>query len=296
MEKKLIMSDGDSSAKYTIWLDKLKEWLALDAPKGRDDLLAELKSAFEQNIIDGDAFRMLQGVMHLSGVRVRDIMVPRSQIVALDAKASVADNIRIILEAQHSRYPVIGETRDQLVGLLMAKDLLTAYLKTPQMPIEDLSPFYRPVFYVPEGKRATELLREFQSRHLHLAVVVDEYGGLAGLVTIEDIIEGIVGEIEDEYDETDVHILEIKPDTFTVKALTPVSEFNHFFHTNLEQETADTIGGFVVANIGRVPQTGESISLGGNINFKVLRADRRRVHLFKVILSATPLLPPPESS
>jgi magnesium and cobalt transporter len=238
---------------------------------------------------------MLQGVMSLSELRVRDVMIPRSQMVVLDAKASVADNVRIILEAQHSRYPVIAETRDQLAGLLMAKDLLTAYLKNPQKPIDDLSPFYRPVFYVPEGKRATELLREFQSRHLHLAVVVDEYGSLAGLVTIEDIIEGIVGEIEDEYDETDVHIIEINPNTFTVKALTPVYEFNQFFHCHLDQEIADTIGGLVVATLGRVPQTGDSIVVANCFEFKVLRSDRRRVHLFKVSRLVTPLLPPPDS-
>ncbi len=290
------MSDGDSSSTFDTWLDKIKTWLALDTPKGRDELLAELKQAFEQNVIDADAWRMLQGVMHLSGQRVRDIMVPRSQIVTLDAKASFADNIRVILEAQHSRYPVIGETRDQLEGILMAKDLLTAYLKSPDQTIADLAPLYRPVFYVPEGKRATELLREFQSRHLHLAVVVDEYGGLAGLVTIEDIIEGIVGEIEDEYDETDVHILEIKQGTFTVKALTPIAEFNQFFDMSLGQEVADTIGGLIVAKFGRVPHTGEMINLTPRMQFQVLRADRRRVHLFKVSLSTLLELPPPQDS
>jgi magnesium and cobalt transporter len=203
------------------------------------------------------------------------------------------ENLHIILDTQHSRYPVLGDSRDQLLGLLMTKDLLTACLKHPQGTIDELAPFYRPVFYVPEGKRATELLREFQSRHLHLAVVVDEYGGLAGLITIEDIIERIVGKIEDEYDETDVHIIEITPDTFTVKALTPVSEFNQFFDCHLEQEIADTVGGLIVAKFGRVPQTGESIVLDGFITFKILRADRRRVHLFKVSFVAMPLLPPP---
>lgn len=286
------MSDGESSSSYSSWLDKLRSLLALDQPKGRDDVLADLTSAFEQSIIDADAFRMLQGVMQLSELRVRDIMIPRSQMIVLDSKSSIEENLRVILDTQHSRYPVLGDSRDQLLGLLMTKDLLTACLKQSQS-IEDFAPFYRPVFYVPEGKRATELLREFQRRHLHLAVVVDEYGGLAGLITIEDIIERIVGKIEDEYDETDVHIIEITPDTFTVKALTPVSEFNQFFACQLEQEVADTIGGLVVAKFGRVPQTGETIVLDGYITFKVLRADRRRVHLFKVSFAAMPLLPPP---
>jgi len=284
------MSDGDSQTRSGSWLSKFKDWLDQE-PKDREDLLDDLKEAFEREIIDADAWRMLQGVMELSAQRVRDIMVPRSQIVTLDERESMADNVKVILEAQHSRYPVTGENRDTLVGILMAKDLLTAYLRDPCHPLESMASLYRPVFYVPEGKRATELLREFQSRRLHMAVVVDEYGGLAGLVTIEDIIEGIVGEIEDEYDETDVPILQMNETTFTVKALTEVNDVNKFFDVTLDEEVADTIGGLLVSEMGRVPQTGESFSMQG-LTFKVLRADRRRVHLFKVTREE----PTPESS
>lgn len=270
---------GDGTRKGS-WLDSLKHWFDQE-PKDRDDLLDEIKDAFNRQIIDVDAWRMLQGVLSLSAMRVRDVMVPRAQMVMLSAGDSIADTLKVILETQHSRYPVTGDDKESLVGLLMTKDLLIAYMRDQVCKLENLSSLYRPVFYVPEGKRATELLREFQSRRLHMALVVDEYGSITGLVTIEDIIEAIVGEIDDEYDEADVHILQMNANTFTVKAVSSVEEVNRFFEVELDTEVADTIGGLLVSRFGRVPQTGESMALGGLL-FKVIRADRRRVHLFKV--------------
>jgi magnesium and cobalt transporter len=250
-------------------------------PKDRDDLLAQIKDAFNRQVIDIEAWRMLQGVMSLSAQRVRDIMVPRAQMVMLNERDTLAQTLAIILETEHSRYPVTGDTKDNLVGILMSKDLLIAYIRNQVNALESITSLLRPVFYVPEGKRAAELLREFQSRHLHIAVAVDEYGSITGLVTIEDIIEGIVGEIEDEYDKADVHILQMDEQTFTVKAVASIEEVNAFFDVKLDVEAADTLGGLIVSRFGRVPQTGESIALSGLL-FKVLRADRRRVQLFKV--------------
>jgi magnesium and cobalt transporter len=273
---------SDSVIKSSSWLSKLKD-LFDNEPEDREDLMAQIKDAFNRQVIDAEVWRMLQGVMSLSAQRVRDIMVPRAQMVMLNERDTLADNLAMILETEHSRYPVTGETKDDLVGILMSKDLLIAYIRNQVDSLDSLSPLLRPVFYVPESKRAAELLREFQSRRLHIAVAVDEYGSITGLVTIEDIIEGIVGEIEDEYDKTDVHIMQMNEHTFTVKAVASVDEVNAFFDVKLDTEAADTLGGLIVSRFGRVPQTGESLALSGLL-FKVLRADRRRVQLFKVTL------------
>jgi magnesium and cobalt transporter len=273
---------SDSLIKSSSWLSKLKD-LFDNEPEDREDLMAQIKDAFNRQVIDAEVWRMLQGVMSLSAQRVRDIMVPRAQMVMLNERDTLADNLAMILETEHSRYPVTGETKDDLVGILMSKDLLIAYIRNQVDSLDSLSPLLRPVFYVPESKRAAELLREFQSRRLHIAVAVDEYGSITGLVTIEDIIEGIVGEIEDEYDKTDVHIMQMNEHTFTVKAVASVDEVNAFFDVKLDTEAADTLGGLIVSRFGRVPQTGESLALSGLL-FKVLRADRRRVQLFKVTL------------
>ncbi len=272
----------DTAIKSNSWLSKLTD-LFDNEPDDRDDLMAQIKDAFNRQVIDAEVWRMLQGVMSLSAQRVRDIMVPRAQMVMLNERDSLADNLAMILETEHSRYPVTGETKDELVGILMSKDLLIAYIRHKFDSLDSLAPLLRPVFYVPESKRAAELLREFQSRRLHIAVAVDEYGSITGLVTIEDIIEGIVGEIEDEYDKADVHIMQMNEHTFTVKAVASVDEVNAFFDVKLDTEAADTLGGLIVSRFGRVPQTGESLALSG-LMFKVLRADRRRVQLFKVTL------------
>jgi len=273
---------SDSVIKSNSLLSKLKD-LFDNEPDDRDDLMAQIKDAFNRQVIDAEVWRMLQGVMSLSAQRVRDIMVPRAQMVMLNERDTLADNLAMILETEHSRYPVTGETKDDLVGILMSKDLLIAYIRHKVESLDSLAPLLRPVFYVPESKRAAELLREFQSRRLHIAVAVDEYGSITGLVTIEDIIEGIVGEIEDEYDKADVHIMQMNEHTFTVKAVASVDEVNAFFDVKLDTEAADTLGGLIVSRFGRVPQTGESLALSGLL-FKVLRADRRRVQLFKVTL------------
>ena len=272
----------DTAIKSNSWLSKLTD-LFDNEPDDRDDLMAQIKDAFNRQVIDAEVWRMLQGVMSLSAQRVRDIMVPRAQMVMLNERDTLADNLAMILETEHSRYLVTGETKDDLVGILMSKDLLIAYIRHKVDSLDSLAPLLRPVFYVPESKRAAELLREFQSRRLHIAVAVDEYGSITGLVTIEDIIEGIVGEIEDEYDKADVHIMQMNEHTFTVKAVASVDEVNAFFDVKLDTEAADTLGGLIVSRFGRVPQTGESLALSG-LMFKVLRADRRRVQLFKVTL------------
>lgn len=271
---------SDDGSKKGSWLDHLKHWFEQE-PKDRDALIDDIRDAFNRQVIDADAWRMLQGVLSLANTRVRDVMLPRAQMTMLNASDPLEQTLKLILETQHSRYPVTAEDKESLLGILMTKDLLIAYMRNQMAEMTDLSALYRPVFYVPEGKQATELLKEFQSRRLHLAVVVDEYGAISGLVTIEDIIEAIVGEIDDEYDQADEHILQMNEQTYTVKAISSVEAVSEYFNLDLDTDVADTIGGLLVARFGRVPQTGESMQLGDWL-FKVIRADRRRVFLFKV--------------
>jgi magnesium and cobalt transporter len=256
------------------WLRRLR------TPKDREELTALLSEASKRGLIDADALAMLEGVLHVTDTQVRDIMVPRSQMVVIQRDDPPDAILPIVVESGHSRFPVIGEDRDQVVGILLAKDLLKLFaLKGDDFDIRE---FLRPAVVVPESKRLNVLLKEFRVSHNHMAIVVDEYGGVSGLVTIEDVIEQIVGEIDDEYDvEDDQPIRREGPRQFLVRALTRIEEFNDYFDTDFDDEEFDTIGGLVTHELGRLPRRGEAVSVQA-IEFRVQRADRRRIDTLHV--------------
>jgi magnesium and cobalt transporter len=249
-------------------------------PKDREEVLELIRDAHRRDIIDPDALSMIEGTLTVADMQVRDIMIPRSQMVVVERDSAPEAFLPVIIESAHSRFPVIGENRDEVIGILLAKDLLQ-YLRDGSENF-DLRETLRPAVFVPESKRLNVLLREFRQSRNHMAIVVDEYGGVAGLVTIEDVLEQIVGEIEDEHDiDEDVFILQHDDNSFTIKALTPIDEFNEFFNTKFSDEEFDTIGGLVMQGFGHVPKRGEELDLGG-FRFKLLRADNRRIYLMQV--------------
>ncbi len=251
-------------------------------PQDREALLEDLREATERGLLDADALEMLEGVIAVGDLQVRDIMVPRSQmtVVARDDRATKL--LPIVVESGHSRFPVIGEDRDQVIGILLAKDLLRYYAENAPADF-DIREVIRPPVFVPESKRLNVLLREFRKNRHHMAIVVDEYGGVAGLVTIEDVIEQIVGDIADEYDvEEDQPIRRDTERHYTVRALTRIAEFNDYFGSQFSDAEFDTIGGLVAHGFGRVPRRGDTVRLA-DFEFRVLRADRRRIDLLKVI-------------
>ncbi|BCX88375.1 magnesium and cobalt transporter [Methylomarinovum tepidoasis] len=275
---------ADSSS----WVERLSQFFTGE-PKDRKDLLAILRDAQKRHLIDRDALSMIEGVLMVSELRVRDIMVPRAQMDVVHQDASLSDVFPIVIDTHHSRFPVIGEDRSQVVGILLAKDLLPyAYRQNLQTPVKKLM---RKALFVPESKRLNVMLREFRQQRQHMAIVIDEYGAAAGLVTIEDILEQIVGEIADEHDLEEEYIFRRSNRVYTVKAITPIEEFNAYFDADLSDEDFDTIGGLIVHTLGHVPQRGEKIQID-RFEFEVLRADNRRIHLLKVKL----LEPKPQTS
>ncbi len=262
------------------WFEKLSQVL-MGEPQDRDQLVGLLRDAEQRNLLNPDALAMIEGVLQVSEMQVRDIMIPRSQIVVIDRDAELDEFLPMVIEASHSRYPVIGENKDEVIGMLLAKDLLP-FTAGGEANKFDMREILRPAVFVPESKRLDVLLKEFRSSRNHMAIVVDEYGGVAGVVTIEDVLEQIVGEIEDEYDfDEGTSIMQLTENEFTVKALTTVEEFNEYFNTRFSDDEFDTVGGLVINSFGHVPKRGE-ISVIDNLQFKVLRADNRRVHLLKV--------------
>jgi len=262
------------------WLERLSQVL-MGEPQDRDQLVDLLRDAEQRNLLNPDALAMIEGVLQVSEMQVRDIMIPRSQMVVIDRDAELDEFLPMVIEAAHSRYPVIGESKDEVIGMLLAKDLLS-YTAGGSADNFEMREILRPAVFVPESKRLDVLLKEFRSSRNHMAIVVDEYGGVAGIVTIEDVLEQIVGEIEDEYDfDEGSAILKLSETEFTIKALTTVDDFNEYFHTEFSDEEFDTIGGLVTHSFGHVPKRGETTSLGG-FHFRVLRADNRRVHLLKI--------------
>ena len=261
------------------WLRRLTR----GEPRDREELGEQLAEASRRGVIDVDALSMLEGVLEVADTQVRDIMVPRSQMVVIQREDPPEKILPIVVEAGHSRYPVIGDDRDQVFGILLAKDLLKLFVekKTDEFDIRE---FLRPAVIVPESKRLNVLLKEFRGSHNHMAIVVDEYGGVSGLVTIEDVIEQIVGEIDDEYDvEDDQLIRRDSSRQFSVRAVARISEFNEYFGTEFEDEDYDTIGGLVTHELGRLPRRGESVTVEG-IEFRVQRADRRRIETLRVTM------------
>ncbi|MFO7594272.1 MAG: transporter associated domain-containing protein [Pseudomonadota bacterium] len=273
------------------WLERIGQMLQSE-PKDKEDLLQFLTDAQQRALLDHDALRMIEGVMEVSEMQVRDIMIPRSQMEVVERKAELADFLPIITDSSHSRFPVIGENRDEVVGIVLAKDLLPFVAKNGEGNGNgfNIREILRPAMIVPESKRLNVLLREFQASRNHMAIVVDEYGGVAGLVTIEDVLEQIVGEIEDEHDvESDENnILPAGEESFTVRALTPIDDFNEHFGTTFGSEEFDTVGGLVMNAFGHMPKRGEQIDFAG-YRFTVQRADSRRIYLLDVV-------PAPEES
>jgi hemolysin (HlyC) family protein len=263
------------------WIRRLTEHLSGD-PRDLDELVEVLDDAKERGIIDADALEMLRGVLEVAELQVRDIMVPRSQMVVVERDAPPESILPIVIESGHSRFPVIGEDRDQVSGILLAKDLLRYFIEDDGSSF-DIKECLRTAVFIPESKRLNVLLKEFRVSHNHMAIVVDEYGGVAGLVTIEDVLEQIVGEIGDEYDVDDeLDIRKDAPRQFTVRAQTRIEDFNHFFGTRLSDEEFDTIGGLIMNHLGRLPRRGENVSFEG-FEFKVLRGDRRRIDTLRLV-------------
>jgi magnesium and cobalt transporter len=249
--------------------------LLLREPEDREQLVELLHSAFERRLLDAEALSMIEGVLQVSETQVRDAMLPRSQMDMLDVAESPGKFIPFVIETAHSRFPVYEDNRDNVIGILLAKDLLRFYAEEEFNVREML----RPAVFVPESKRLNVLLKEFRANRNHIAIVVDEYGGVSGLITIEDVIEQIVGDIEDEYDfdETEDNILADRSGRYRVKAVTEVGDFNEYFGTKFSDEDHDTVGGMVVGRFGRLPKRGESIVIEG-FTFQVLRSDSRKVH------------------
>ena len=250
--------------------------MVLREPADREQLTQLLRSAYRKNLLDADALSIIEGAMTVSEMQVRDIMIPRAQMDVIDINEPIGQFIPVVISTAHSRFPVIGENRDDVIGVLLAKDLLRHYAGEEEFNVREM---LRPAIFVPESKRLNVLLREFRASRNHMAIVVDEYGGVAGLVTIEDVLEQIVGEIEDEYDfdEASDNIILESSGRYRVKALTQIADFNAAFGTDFPDEDFDTVGGLVIAHLGRLPKRGESIALE-NLRFQVLRADSRRVY------------------
>jgi magnesium and cobalt transporter len=268
------------------WLERLSHIL-LREPEDREQLIELLHASFEKNLLDADALSMIEGVLQVSELQVRDIMIPRSQMDVIDITDPPEKFIPFVIETAHSRFPVIDEDKNDVIGILLAKDLLR-YYAGEEFNVRDM---LRPAVFIPESKRLNVLLKDFRSNRNHIAIVVDEYGGVAGMVTIEDVLEQIVGDIEDEYDfdETEDNIIQDSSGRYRVKALTEIVDFNEILGSKFSDEEFSTIGGLVVHHFGRLPKRSEQISFGG-FKFSVLRADSRRVHTLLV----EPLLPGPE--
>ena len=254
--------------------------LIMREPGDRAELAQLLRSAYSRNLLDADALSIIEGALTVSEAAVRDIMVPRAQVDFIDINEPVETFVTRVIGTAHSRFPVIDQNRDDVIGVLLAKDLLRYYAGEEEFNVREM---LRPAVFVPEAKRLNVLLREFRASRNHMAIVIDEYGGVAGLVTIEDVLEQIVGDIEDEYDfdEASDNILPEPGGRYRVKALTQIADFNAAFGSQLPEESADTVGGFLIAHLGRLPKRGESVTIEG-LRFQVLRADSRRVYTLLV--------------
>lgn len=281
------MSEDHSSSSHEkperSWLDKVLHAFSAE-PKSRDELLEIIKEAADNHLLDQEALAIIEGALDVSSLQARDIMVPRSHIVAIRLEDSPQEYLPKIIESGHSRFPVIGDGIDDVRGILLAKDLLTLALKGTDN--FDLESILRPANVVPESKRVNVLLREFRENRYHMALVMDEYGGITGLLTIEDILEEIVGEIEDETDEEEDasdFIKKVGDNEYVVKALTSIEDFNEIFNTEFSDEDFDTIGGLLMQEFGHLPKRNDVASLE-NMQFRVLYADNRQIHLLRLTI------------
>ena len=262
------------------WLDKIFD-LFSDSPKKKTDLLKILKNAVINGLIDNESLKMIEGVFKVSEVQVREIMIPRPHMIVIDISDLIGDIIKKVTTSGHSRFPVIDDNRDEIIGVLLAKDLIKRSMKDDNEDF-DLYELLRPAVFVPESKRLNILLDEFKSSRNHIAIVIDENGGVSGLVTIEDVLEEIVGEIDDEHDKkTESRILAQSHEKYIVEALATLEEFNNYFLVNFEDDDIDTIGGYLINQFERVPQKGETIQIK-NLLFKILSVDSRKISRIQI--------------
>jgi len=273
------MTDSDPSSSKG-WLERLVKTFSGE-PQNTEQLIALLRNLKTDHLINADALFMIEGVLQVAEMKVRDIMIPRSQMTILDYEYSLDEIIDKITESGHSRFPVIDDDKDDVVGILLAKDLLQF---CPKSALDfEYDDYIRPAIFIPESKQLNDLLKEFRRNRNHMAVVLDEYGGVSGLITIEDVLEQIVGDIDDEHDDDEeIDIREHAEGRYSVRALTPLSDFNEYFKLNLKHEKIETIGGYISSKMGTVPKRGDVFDMDA-LSFKVLNADARQVHLFQVL-------------
>jgi magnesium and cobalt transporter len=278
------MADADNGGSAKGWLERIYS-VFTGEPQNQKQLLELLKNLQAAELIGADELTMIEGVLQVADLQVRDIMIPRGQMVVLDREDSFEEIIAKITESGHSRFPVIDDDKDDVVGILLAKDLLS--VSHEQSKNFEINEYIRSASFIPESKRLNVLLKEFRLNRSHMAMIVDEYGGVSGLITIEDVLEQIVGKIDDEHDDEDDEV-DIQPhgaNRYSVRALTPLPEFNDYFHTEFDIEDVETIGGYLLRQIGYLPERGESITLD-NLTFKVMNADSRQVHLYQVVYNS----------
>jgi magnesium and cobalt transporter len=273
--------DDDNTSSRSL-LDRLSQAF-LREPSTRRELIEILRDAQEHDLLKRDALDMIEGVLQVSEMQVRDIMIPRAQMAVVEKDQSPEEYLPMVVEEAHSRYPMVDGDKDKVIGILLAKDLLQYFLSKESGTTIRLEDMLRPAVFIPESKRLDVLLRDFRSTRNHMAIIVDEYGGVSGLVTIEDVLEQIVGEIEDEHDidEDEIMITARGDGRYVVKALVPLDEFNDHFGTHFESDDVDTLGGVLLSRLEHVPRRGETVAIG-DLEFRVLRADSRRVYLLEV--------------
>ncbi len=272
-------SSGTPSPSNKSWLEKISQAFSAEA-KSDTDVLEFLREAEKNNIIDSDSMSIMEGAMQVTDMQVREIMIPRSQMVMVKASQDPSEYMKDIIESAHSRFPVQGDAPDDILGILLAKDLLNLMLQD-KLKKDALTDVLRPATFVPESKRLNKLLKEFKTTRNHMAIVIDEYGGVAGLVTIEDVLEQIVGEIEDEHDFDDEVMIKKRSDAeYIIKAITPIDEFNEYFGTSMDEDEFDTIGGLILKEFGRVPKRNEQVKFNG-FKFTILNADNRSIRLIQ---------------
>ncbi len=275
------MDESKTSSSQKTWLERISQAFSGE-PQDQAELVDILRDAQQRNLFDDYALQMIEGVFHVAEQQVRDIMVPRSQMIVVDHEASLKEMIAVIAPSGHSRFPVVGDNRDEIIGIILAKDILTYVLEDHDK--FDLRDILRPPVFVPESKRLNVLLKEFRLSRNHMAIIADEYGGIAGLVTIEDVIEQIIGDIDDEHDDDDDQLIKSHGyDQYTVDAITEIEDFNEFFKSDIKGEDIDTVGGFVIRELGQMPKRGDTVETK-NLILKVIGADSRRVHRLQVSL------------
>jgi len=262
------------------WIERISQAFS-DQPENIPELLTILRDSEQRNVLDSDSLSIIEGAMQVTHMQAREVMIPRSQMITVKSSMEPDEYIESIIESAHSRFPVINDASEEVIGILLAKDLLPLALKG-ELKKTEIVDLLRPASIIPESKRLNELLKEFKNNRNHMAIVVDEYGCVSGLVTIEDVLEQIVGEIEDEHDyEDEANIKKLSDREYNVKALTTIEEFNEFFDVSLPDDAFDTIGGYAIKHFGRLPDRGDSTDFN-NFRATVLNADSRTVRLLKI--------------